>query len=243
MEILSTVIFAGLVLVVYVQWYVDRQLKRRMALDVPLQEVIAVTIWPKREYFLEALKLSANDFDAAPERVSTIRVRLQRWKSHYSGDVSFYNQNGLIIQKCEIDQFPTTSDQFPVKLGESTLLRKDREGEEPSLGSGPNEKLEVLLSQCAFIVRAKDGRFGIRNSGPFFESDLSDLLIPTRESDLAPFLDTFGRDDADFLLVTGHTRRYERDGRWATWQMSTVTPESISWMTKFLDKSPVKLND
>lgn len=242
-DTLIIIIVAGLLLVGYVQWYVDRQLKRRLEFDLPLREVIAVTIWLKREYFLEALGLSGDEIDAAPDRVSAIRVRLQCWKSHYSGDIFFYNQVGSVIQERTIYEFPTASYQFPLGLGEGTLLRKDQDGEEPSFGWSSNERLEVLLSPSAFIVRAKDGRFKIKNSGSFFKSDVADLLIPTRESDLEPLEDSYGRDDPDFLLVTGQTRSYERDGRWARWQMSAVNPAPISWTTSSIDKKPLKLSD
>jgi hypothetical protein len=223
-----------LFLFVYMR-YLDRLAVRRIELDVPLREVLAIHIGLKQKFFAEALKLSDEEIDSSPELVRSIRIRVQIWKGHYSGDVAFYGNDEVALKQNEIYEFPTTSDQFPMALGQCPLLRKgaDTDAESFDFGQGSPEKLEVLLSHKAVIVRAKDGRFGIRPAGPFFKSDLLDLVIPTREADLAQWVDTFGQDDPDWLSVAGRTRRYERDGIWVNWSISAVNPMALSWTTSF----------
>ena len=56
-------------------------------------------------------------------------------------------------------------------------------------------------------------------------------------------VDTYGRDDADWLMMTGHARRYEPAGRWASWSITAVNPELLSETTAHLDNGEVRPND
>jgi hypothetical protein len=106
--------------------------------------------------------------------------------------------------------------------------------------NGP-EKLVVLLSGLPAA-----GLPFFPTSGPVtrrYRASPSDLVIPIREDDLQAYVDNAGRDDPDFRMIAGRSRRYQRSGRWASWSISAVFPELLFWATAGLDKSPVKPND
>jgi hypothetical protein len=199
--------------------------------DVPLQEVIALNVTLKREFFSDALNLPDDEIDNCPELISGFNLRLKVWKSHYSGDIAFFRRDG-VPERSTIWQFPTTPWQFPVYLGSAGLFRGDDRDEI----LGP-EQLEVRVGPSSFSVKGR--------SGKFLKQDSVELVIPTRASDLSKFVDTFGRGDPDWLQATGHTRQYERDGRWARWSMVATNPEPLALNIQFLSlgDGPVKLND
>jgi len=204
----------------FIFWYIDRQMRtvsRQIEFDSPLREVIAANVELQREFLSEALKLSAEEIDGSREMVLGIRLRLQIWKAHYSGDVAFFRKMGEEPFKREsIHEFPTSTFQFPLALAKCSLFVQAHERGVDELDFGPHstEKLEVLLSHKAIIIRARDGRFESDASGHSYKPRSSDLVIPIREEDLQEFVDTFGRDDPDWLMMTGNERRYQCQGRW-----------------------------
>jgi hypothetical protein len=110
-------------------------------------------------------------------------------------------------------------------------------------GPASPEKLAVLLSHKTIIIRARDGRFDWHaSSGHSYKPSPSDLVIPIREDDLHDYVDTYGDDDLDWFMVAGYSRRYKRDGRWASWSMTAVYPKALSSTTSVLDKSAVRPN-
>jgi hypothetical protein len=240
--ILCCVAFAFLVL-----WYIDRQVRdvtRQIEFDSPLREVIAVNVEIQRKCFSEALKLSDEEIDAAPRIVRGIRLRLQVWKTHYSGDIAFYGKlgEGPCWKREDIQEFPTSTFQFLLVLAQHPLLGPADESRS-DFGLKAPEGLEVLLSHKAIIIRGRDGRFECDAAGHCYKPRPSDLVIPTREADLREYVDTFGLDDPDWLMVTGRTRHYERRGRWAVWTLCAVSPKSVSSTISSLDDSAVKPND
>jgi len=233
----------------YLLWRID-QLHRRLGdveRDSLLHEVMWVTVQLRREYFLEALGLSDEETDGAPHAVRGIGLRLSIWKAHYSGEVVFFRGPGEEPKRESIFESPTFSSQFPLEVARCCLFRDSDENQDTLLDFGPKspEKLEVLLSHKAIIIRTRDGRFewGVSGTGHLYKPRPSDVVIPIREDDLFEYLDTYGRDDADFLMMMGDARRYKRDGRWATWNITAVYPKPFSRTTTRLDQSAVKPND
>jgi hypothetical protein len=243
------IFFACLLLVsFYLFWRIDQlhHRLRQVERDSLLREVMTVSVQLRREYFSEALKLSDEEIDGAPQTVRGIWLRLLIWKAHYSGDIAFFRGPGEEPKRESIYQFPTDSFQFPVELARCCLFGEADEKQDSVLEFGPKspEKLEVLLSHKAIIIRARDGRFEWAvSSGHSYKLRPSDLVIPIREDDLQEYLDTYGHDDADFLMMMGRERRYKRDGRWASWRIAAVCPEALSSTTSVLDESPVEPND
>jgi hypothetical protein len=133
-----------------------------------------------------------------------------------------------------------------LELARYPLFGKTFEQKDGSSDVGPKspEKLMVLLSHKAIMVRARDGRFdwGLCYGHSYTPSS-SELVIPIREDDLYEYVDNYGHDDADFLMMRGRARRYKRDGRWASWRITAVYPEPLSSTASALDKNPVKPND
>lgn len=234
---------------IYLLWYIEsriRNVARQIALDSPLRKVMTVSVELRREFFMEALKLSDEEIDASPRMVRHISLHLQTWKAHYQGDVGFYGERGEELRRDKIWEFPTTSSQFPLDLAKCSLFGKAGEKADSDSDSGRSapERLEVLLSHKAIIIYARDGRFEWRvNSGHSYKPSPSDLVIPIREDDLQEYRDTYGHDDPDWLMITGHNRYYKRLGRWAAWRVLAVFPEPLSSTTFFLDGSPEKPND
>ena len=247
MDRLDILILCCVAFTILIFWYIDRQIRavaRQIEFDSPLREVIAVNIEIQRKFFSEALRLSDEEIDAAPRIVRGIRLRLQVWKTHYSGDIAFYGELGEepCLKREDIYAFPTSTFQFPVVLAQHPLLGPaDKSG--PHFGPKASESLEVLLSHKAIIVRARDGRFEFDAAGHCYKPRPSDLVIPTREADLKEYVDTFGCDDPDWLMMTGQQRRYERRGRWAMWTMFAVSPGSLSSTMLSLDDGAVKPSD
>jgi hypothetical protein len=218
----------------------------RLEFESPLRQVIAVNVELKRQFFSESLQLPDDEVDF-PEIVRAIRLRLQLWKGHYAGDVSFYaNFDEERLDRSEFSEYPTRSSQFPIELAAYPLFGKrlDVQIGPPAVGANSPEKLVVLLSHKAIIIRARDGRFpGNVSSGHLYRPEARDLLIPIRADDLREYEDDFGHDDPDFLQMIGSSRRYQWSGRWAAWNLAAVSPEILSFTTSFLDKSPVRPND
>jgi hypothetical protein len=238
----------GLLISFYLFWRIDQlhHRLRRVESDGLLREVITVSVQLSREYFSEALKLSDEEIDGSPQAVRGMRLRLLTWKAHYTGDIAFFRGPGEDPKRESVYEFPTVSFQFPLELARCCLFGEADERQDSVSGFGPGspEKLAVLLSHKAIIIRARDGRFDWRvSSGHSYKPGPSDLVIPIREDDLHDYLDTYGHDDLDWVMVAGHARRYKRDGRWATWSMTAIYPEALSSTTSVLDKSAVKPND
>jgi hypothetical protein len=217
----------------------------RLEFEPPLREVMTICVELGREFFAEALNLPDDEIDN-PEMVRAIWLRLQIWKEHYTGDIAFHVRFGEEpLKRASISEFPTTSFQFPLELATYPLFGKEFEQRNPSdSGANSAEKLVVLLSHKAIIIRARDGCFaGGVSSGHSYQPSTSDLVIPIREDDLHEYIDNFGHDDPDFLMMAGSVRRYERSGRWASWSITALFPEVLSFTTAHLDKSTVKPND
>ena len=235
--------------ILYLGWRIGqlRDRVRRLEFEGPLREVITVSVELRPEFFSEALKLPREEISRSSEMVRAIWLRLQIWKDHYTGEIAFYARFGEEpLGRSSICEFPTDSFQFPLELARCVLFGKalDRENRSFDFGPTSSEKLVVLLSQKALVIRARDGRFDwIASSGHCYKPSPSDLLIPIREDDLDEFLDNYGHDDPDWLQMKGLDRHYKRDGRWANWRITALYPESLSWTTAHFDKSAVKPND
>ena len=228
----------GLLISFYLFWRIDQlhHRLRRVESDGLLREVITVSVQLSRD----------EEIDGSPQAVRGMRLRLLTWKAHYTGDIAFFRGPGEDPKRESVYEFPTVSFQFPLELARCCLFGEADERQDSVSGFGPGspEKLAVLLSHKAIIIRARDGRFDWRvSSGHSYKPGPSDLVIPIREDDLHDYLDTYGHDDLDWVMVAGHARRYKRDGRWATWSMTAIYPEALSSTTSVLDKSAVKPND
>lgn len=244
---LDLVIVCGLIFLAYIHWYIHEVIRsgeRNLKLDVPLREVIAVTVQLKDEFFTEALMLSCDEVAAAPQLVRSAFIRIEIWKGHYSGTISFRDGNGALLRENYILELPTTNWEFPVSLSSCPLLKNYEEGSVVfDIGANSPEKLEALISHKALMLRAKDGRFSSKHSGASFKADPSDIVIPIREGDLEPYVDDYGSDDPDWLMGTGSSRRYKRRGRWAYWTITAVCPVALDWTMRLLDATPAQLND
>jgi hypothetical protein len=225
-------------------WYFHKLMRvfiRQIEFRSPLREVIKVGIELQNMFFTEALKLSDEEISGNSDIVHGIQLHLRIWKAHYSGDISFYRKLGEEpLKSVKIQEFPTVRYQFPISLAEHSLFGLPDQNRLFDFGPNGTEKLEVLLSHKAIIVRARDG--DLWRSASSTERP-SEIVIPIREQDLTEYVDTFGNDDPDWFRATGLQRRYQRRGRWAWWNMSAVYPQSLSWTTSFLDKSAIKPND
>jgi hypothetical protein len=237
-----------LLVTLYLFWRIS-QLQHRLRqveFDGDLREVVEANVQLRREYFSEALALSDQEIDSSPQRVRGISLRILIWKAHYSGDIALFREPGEKPKHESICEFPTVLFQFPLELASCGLLREIDEKQKSVLEFGPKspEKLNVLLSHKAIIIRPRDGRFdwGI-SSGRSYKPRPSDLVIPIREGDLDKYEDTYGSGDADWHMMTGSARRYKRDGRWADWSIAAVYPKPLSGTTARLDQSAVKPND
>jgi hypothetical protein len=234
-------------LAIFILWYIHRQIRilsQQIEFDSPLREVIAAQVELQNEFLSEALKLSEQEISGATQIIRGITVQLQIWKAHYSGEVAFYRKFAEEpVKRTIIHEFPTSHYQFPLALAKHTLFAVADENFHLDFGPNSPEKLEVLLSHKAIIIRARDGRFEWDASGHCYKQQPSDLVIPIREQDLQECVDTYGQDDPDWSMMTGHERRYERRGRWARWSIFAVFPESLSRTTSSLDASVVKPND
>jgi hypothetical protein len=207
------------------------EFRRMEVFDVPLVEVIALTVTFKRGFFSECLKLPEDEIDNCEQLISGFRLRLQIWKGHYGGDVAYWRKNETTASETSsIWKFPSWS-QFPVNLGRAGLFSKDT-GDSVL---GP-ERLTVSFDPSSFTIRGEGGRF-LRSDS------FDDLVIPARASDLSEFAERSGEEDADWLMAKGHTRHYERDGRWAHWTIAAVNPESLAWNTRDLRTRSITLND
>jgi len=234
---------------IFIFWYIDSRIRgvaRQIALDSPLRKVMKMSVELRREFFVEALKLSDEEIDASPRIVRHVSLHLQTWKAHYQGEIGFYGERGEELKRSKIWAIPTTSSQFPLDLAECSLFGKSDGKTDSDSDFGPSapERLEVLLSHKAIIICARNGRFGSHvNSCTSYKPRPSDLVIPIREDDLQEYRDTYGHDDPDWLMMTGYNRYYRRQGRWASWSASAVFPGSLSSTTSSLDSTPVKPND
>ena len=232
---------------IFLFWYLNRglgQLAQRIALDSPLKEVLNLRVELKRTYFTDALKLAEAEIDGGRGLLTVISMRLFIWKTHYSGEISFFGgSDGKLLKQEPICLFPTCQFQFPLELTKQKLfvppVGEASEEVQQYFDFGPRspEKIEVLLSHKSIVVRARDGRFGMGESGIHFKLAPSDLVIPIRRFDLADYRDTYGEDDAHWLMMVGDERRYKREGDWADWRLMTVRPQPISEVTSRLDQS------
>jgi hypothetical protein len=135
-------------------------------------------------------------------------LRLLIWKAHYSGDIALFRGTADAPERKNIYEFPTVSFQFPLELASSGLLRALDEKQDSTSEFGPKvpERLNVLLSHNAIIIRPRNGRFDWRlSSGRSHKPSSSDLVIPIREDDLDDYEDTYGSGDGGLFL---DVRRY-----------------------------------
>jgi hypothetical protein len=245
----------GLVLVFLYLLYLinkaNKYINRQVSWDHPLHQVFHATIHLRDEFFSEALRLPSGKISQATMRLRAVSVELQIWKDHYSGEITFWGKSdpedlGYEVSKREkIFETPTSSYQFPAKceLLDLTVPTKPHD-----FGKSTTEKLQVLLSHRAIILRACDGRFWDEDtSWPLHRNDPrpTDLVIPIREDDLYEYK-AETPDDADWNREHGLERFYKRSGRWADWGAWSVSPRVLfgeSGVTSRLDAGPVKLND
>jgi hypothetical protein len=215
--------------------------------DTPLREVVTVQVEIEREFLLEALKLPAEEI--ATTEVGAIKLRLEIWKDHYSGEIAFFGKStGISLPLLECDEvhvYPTDMFQFPIRLGSYPLFgRTEQHDRYPNFGPNSQEKLEVLLFHRAIVIRAVDGRFPWARARYSYQPIASDLVIPLRSDDLAEYRDRYGEDDARWLMMVGNEQRYRQHGRWMCWSVCTTPPQMLSRFKQTpFDTQPVKAND
>lgn len=260
MSKLDLAILVGILLFFYLYWIVSdliRRVYRFIESDDALVEVVIANVNFTRAFLIEACKLSSETLDLVNQQqassvvlqpsagfpsqrlISGLHIELRVWKGHYSGEVKFYGQDNL-VKSDRIFEVPTASSQFPMLLSScEPLMTELREQEEGFDGHKPNIEIEVLLSHKALIIRGNHGDLGNKRQYYYYQAEEAELVIPTRDADLAPFYDMYGRDDPDWLRIEGGTTRYKHAGRWARWSLIKQPCRSLSRTTRSLDHGPV----
>jgi hypothetical protein len=238
----------------YLIYRLEKRIERMIDLDTPLRQVFFASVDLQNEFFSQALKLSEDEIRNLRDRLMAVRIELQIWKSHYAAKIGFFGRRKEgtfayeLAKREEVLEAPSWS-QFPLCLAKCPLLDLTLEtNKTKAFDFGPNvpEKLEVLLTHKALILRPRDGRLGYGRSEWSSRNDPrpTDLVIPIREADLEEYEDR--NSDADWMLTVGRDRFYRRSGRWMNWTAWSVSPKSLfGWLgtTSSMDASPVKLND